>query len=100
MFMFSKGLSNIENEKLDIIPNLQEELIDILACLKRIDMTQVKLTRIQENDVRVIGNTLEAYVRVYYNTKSKDRQVFFDIVDVKENKTYNICRKPLNGGVL
>lgn len=97
MFIFSEGLSNIENEKLDIIPNLQEELIDILACLKRIDMTQVKITRIQENDVRVIGNTLDAYVRIYYNMQSKDRQVFIDIVDVKEGKTYNICRKPLDG---
>lgn len=97
MFIFSEGLSNIENEKLNIIPNLQEELIDILACLKRIDMTQVKITRIQENDVRVIGNTLDAYVRIYYNTQSKDRQVFIDIVDVKEGKTYNICRKPLDG---
>lgn len=98
MFIFSECLANIENEKLAIIPNLQEELIDILACLKRIDMTQVKLTRIQENDVRVIGNTADAYVRVYYNTKSKDRQVFIDIVDVKEDKTYNICRKPIDGG--
>lgn len=99
MFMFSEGLSNIENEKLDIIPNLQKELIDILACLKRVDMTQVKLTYLQENDVRVIGNTLDAYVRVYYNTKNKDKHIFIDIVDVKENRTYNICRKPLDEGV-
>ena len=98
MFIFSEGFSNIENEKLDIIPNLQEELIDILACLKRIDMTQVKLTCIQENDVRVIGNTADAYVRIYYKTKSKDGRVFIDIVDVRENKTYNICRTPLDGG--
>lgn len=98
MFIFSEGLCNIENKKLDIIPNLQEELIDILACLKRIDMTQVKLTHIQENDVRVIGNTADAYVRIYYNKQSKDRHVFIDIVDVKEDRIYNICRNPLDGG--
>lgn len=71
--------------------NLKEDLVSIINVLNEVDNTQVKYESIQDTNVQVIGNTSTAYVRMYHPNNSN--QLFIDIIDVVNNRSYNICRK-------
>lgn len=90
-------LENYLQNHSEVIYNLSDNLCEIVACIRRINMQHISSQKVNNTNIQIIGDPDDCYIRLYYKEIKKPAAVFIDIVDAVNYKTYSICSKKLIG---